>query len=356
MSFKFIDLFAGIGGTRQAFEAFGGKCIFSSEIDEFACKTYFENFNEIPAGDITKINLDEIPKHDVLIAGFPCQPFSLAGVSKRNSLGRPHGLDCEDKDNLFYKIIEILKKKEPKAFFLENVKHLYFHDKGQTYQIIKKQLNDAGYDVCEKIIDASFVVPQHRERIYIVGFKKELKIKFTFPTFSDSNPQLRKILESKVEEKYTLSDKLWTYLQSYKQKQKDKGNGFGYGMANLDGITRTLSSRYYKDGAEILIPQNNKNPRRLTPRECARIMGFSDNFKMPVSDHQAYRQLGNSVVVPIVKKIAGRMIIYLYKNDPLVIPVLPLIKLQKSSKNSLNGAEITTMISLGERPLILANR
>jgi len=352
MPFTFIDLFAGIGGTRQAFESFGGKCIFSSEIDNFAQRTYFENFNEIPEGDITKINMDKIPKHDILVAGFPCQPFSLAGVSKRNSLGRPHGLKCEDKGVLFYKIVDILKNKEPNAFFLENVKHLYYHNNRRTYRIIKKQLNDAGYDVFSKIIDASLIVPQHRERIYIVGFKKELKIKFTFPIYKDLNPKLNEILEKEVEEKYTLSDKLWKYLQYYKEKQKNKGNGFGYGLADLDGVTRTLSSRYWRDGAEILVPQINKNPRRLTPRECARLMGFRNDFKIPVSDHQAYIQFGNSVVVPLVKKIAGRMIIYLSEKDHAIIPVMSILKSSQFKGNLSYGEEVITMISLGEEPQI----
>jgi DNA (cytosine-5)-methyltransferase 1 len=307
MSFTFIDLFAGIGGTRLAFERAGGKCVFSSEIDVFARITYSENFGDTPSGDLMRVEEDLIPSHDVLVAGFPCQPFSLAGVSKRNSLNMPHGFGCKKDGRLFFKISKILKIKQPRAFFLENVKHLRFHKNGETYSIIQKNLENAGYKVFSKLIDSRKVVPQHRERIYIVGFRKDLAIKFHFPTIPDLAPKLGDILEASVDPKYTLSDRLWNYLQVYAKKQREKRNGFGYGLASPEGITRTLSARYYKDGAEILISQKEKNPRRLTPRECARLMGFPSTFVMPVSDTQAYKQFGNSVVIPIVERIAKKI-------------------------------------------------
>lgn len=308
MLLTFFDLFAGIGGIRLAFNRAGGLCVFSSEIDKFASETYYENFRESPKGDIRKIDEHEIPDHDILTAGFPCQPFSLSGVSKRISLGRQHGFKCEEKGHLFFDVTRILNAKQPKAFMLENVKHLKFHNKGRTFETMRNHLEKAGYNIHAKVIDASSVVPQHRERIYIVGFRNDLNARFSFPEFQDFKPILQDILEHSVSHKYTLSDKLWDYLQNYAKMQKKKGNGFGYGMADPERITRTLSSRYYKDGSEILIPQKGKNPRRLTPRECARLMGFPDTFKIPVSDTQAYRQFGNSVVVPIVERIARKMI------------------------------------------------
>lgn len=308
MLFTFIDLFAGIGGTRSAFESIGGKCVFSCEIDKFACRTYFENFGEWPAGDIMLLRSEEIPEHNVLVAGFPCQPFSLSGVSKRNSLSQPHGFACKVKGHLFFKIAEILEIKRPNAFLLENVKHLRFHNKGKTFETILRHLAEAGYDVHAKIFDSASIVPQHRERIYIIGFRNDLQIRFRFPDLPNMKPKLCDILEHNVASKYTISDRLWTYLREYREKHKRKGNGFGYRLADLDGVSRTLSARYYKDGAEILIPQGARNPRRLTPRECSRLMGFPDTFKIPVSDTQAYKQFGNSVVVPVVEKIASEMI------------------------------------------------
>jgi len=315
----FIDLFAGIGGTRQAFENVGCKCVFSSEIDPFARKTYFENYGEMPAGDITKIPSSEIPDHDILLAGFPCQPFSISGVSKRNSLGMPHGFKDCTKGTLFFEIARILEDKRPRAFLLENVKHLKNHDRGRTFKIIMRTLEDElGYTVYHKVINSAKVVPQNRERIFIVGFDRP--IKFEFPEYPDLKPKVRDILEQDVDEKYTLSDRLWNYLQEYKIKHRRKGNGFGYGLVDLDGVTRTLSARYYKDGSEILIPQEGKNPRRLTPRECARLMGFPESFKIVVSDTQAYKQFGNSVVIPVVEKIAERMVKCLtMQTPPLVI-------------------------------------
>lgn len=306
MLYKFIDLFAGIGGIRLAFEEYG-ECVFSCEWDVKAQETYFANFYETPFGDIRKINEKEIPDHDILLAGFPCQPFSIAGVSKKNSLGRAHGFLDEAQGTLFFDIARIIKEKQPQAFLLENVKNLKSHDKGRTYRVIKKVLeNDLGYTVYDKIINAKGLVPQNRERIYIVGFKKP--IKFQFPSLPDKGPALRTILEDEVDEKYTLSDKLWKYLQAYKEKHEAKGNGFGYGLADLDSYSRTLSARYYKDGSEILIPQKGKNPRKLTPRECARLQGFPDSFKIVVSNTAAYKQFGNSVAVPVVRLIAEKMI------------------------------------------------
>jgi len=303
--FTFIDLFAGIGGTRMGFEAAGGDCVFSSEYNKYSQITYNANFGELPEGDITKIASDDIPDHNVLVAGFPCQPFSIAGVSKKISLGRPHGFKDITQGTLFFEIARILEDKQPEAFMLENVKNLKNHNDGETFKVIRGTLEELGYTVCEKIIDAKYFVPQHRERIFIVGFKE--KTSFTFPEIIDKHPKLRNILEPKVDDKYTLSDKLWNYLQKYAEKHKRLGNGFGFGIADLDGITRTLSARYNKDGSEILIYQKGKNPRRLTPRECARLMGFPDSFKIPVSDTQAYKQFGNSVVVPVVASVAKQI-------------------------------------------------
>jgi DNA (cytosine-5)-methyltransferase 1 len=306
--FTFIDLFAGIGGTRLAFESVGCRCVFSSEIDKYAQKTYFANFGEAPAGDIRLIEEHDIPDHDILLAGFPCQPFSISGVSKLKSLNRPHGFRDQTKGTLFFDIARILEAKRPQVFLLENVKHLRYHDKGRTYSVIMETLrNELGYDVYDKIIDARHVVPQHRERIFIVGFKQPTH--FEFPELSDLKPRLRDILEANVDSKYTLTDHLWDYLRRYALKHREKGNGFGYSLADLDGVTRTLSARYYKDGSEILVPQKEgRNPRRLTPRECARLMGFPETFKIPVSDTQAYKQFGNSVAVPAVTRIAEVMV------------------------------------------------
>lgn len=305
--FTFIDLFAGIGGTRLAFKNVGGTCVFSCEIDKFAQKTYFENFQEIPVNDITKVDENSVPNHDILLAGFPCQPFSISGVSKLKSLNMPHGFENETKGTLFFDVARILNAKRPNAFLLENVKNLQHHDKGKTFEVIRHVLEDElKYDIHYDIIDARLLVPQHRERIFIIGFKKP--VDFSFPDISDEKPKLSKILEKNPDDKYTLTDHLWDYLQKYKAKHESKGNGFGYGLVNKEGIARTLSARYYKDGSEILIPQEGKNPRRLTPRECARLMGFPEDFKIPVSDTQAYKQFGNSIVVPVVEKIAESMI------------------------------------------------
>lgn len=302
----FIDLFAGIGGIRLAFQNLGLECVFSSEWDRFSQATYEINFNEKPTGDITKIDPSEIPDHDILTGGFPCQPFSIAGVSKKKSLGREHGFLDETQGTLFFNVAKILKIKRPKAFLLENVKNLRSHDRGKTFRVIQQTLTGLNYWTYDAVLDGKAYVPQHRERIFIVGFNKSAFPKrpdFRFPVQIARSNRLSSILETKVDEKYTLSDHLWDYLQKYALKHKAKGNGFGYGMADLDGITRTLSARYHKDGSEILIPQKRKNPRRLTPRECARLQGFPDNFQIPVSDTQAYRQFGNSVVVPLVQAV-----------------------------------------------------
>lgn len=306
--FTFIDLFAGIGGMRIAFDRAGGHCVYSSEWNKYSQQTYFANFGEQPEGDITQVNAADIPNHDILVAGFPCQPFSIAGVSKKKSMGRATGFEDKTQGTLFFDVCRILKEKRPKAFMLENVKNLCSHDGGRTFKIITESLDELGYEVFFDILDGQHYVPQHRERILIVGFDRERygkDVMFDFElSFQELKPTMRDILEEEVDEKYTLSDKLWTYLQNYSAKHKAAGNGFGYGLAPVDGISRTLSARYYKDGSEILIEQEGRNPRRLTPRECARLQGFPDTFKIPVSDTQAYKQFGNSVVVPLMENVA----------------------------------------------------
>jgi DNA (cytosine-5)-methyltransferase 1 len=314
--FKFIDLFAGIGGIRLAYQNLGGKCVFTSEWNDFAKKTYEANFGEVPFGDITKINEHQIPDHDLLLAGFPCQPFSIAGVSKKNALGRAHGFKDETQGTLFFDLLRILEAKRPKAFMLENVKNLVNHDKKNTFKVITESLKELGYNLHYRIIDGKHFVPQHRERIIIVGFDINVfggTEQFQFPKLEESTKKVRDILEDyaegkKIDQKYTLSDKLWNYLQGYALKHKEKGNGFGFGLVDLDGISRTLSARYYKDGAEILIPQKRKNPRRLTPRESARLQGFPNEFIIPVSDAQAYKQFGNSVTVPMIQAVGKNLV------------------------------------------------
>lgn len=298
---------------RIAFEKAGGKCVFSSEWNKFSQQTYEENFGEIPHGDITQIDSKDIPDHDVLVGGFPCQPFSIAGVSSKKALGRKHGFEDETQGTLFFDVARIIKAKQPKAFLLENVKNLKSHDKGNTFRVILNTLqNELGYDVHYKVIDASPVVPQHRERIFIVGFRKPMN--FDFPSLIDKRPKLSDILHDDVDEKYTLKDGTWNALQRHKKKHSSLGNGFGYNLVNHDDIANTLSARYYKDGAEILISQKRKNPRKLTPRECALLMGFPKSFKIKVSDNQAYRQFGNAVVVPVVTKIAQSIIKTIHEN------------------------------------------
>ncbi len=312
--FTFIDLFAGIGGFRLAMRKQRGECVFSSEWDAMAQKTYYANFGEIPFGDITKDETKKwIPKtFDILCAGFPCQPFSIAGVSKKISLGRLHGFDDVKQGNLFFHIAEIIDKHRPKAFFLENVKNLVSHDKGKTFKIIKDTLEGLGYSFHSKIMNGKYFVPQNRERTFMVGFDSNIynyKENFQFPELINLNKKVKDILENKVESKYTLSDHLWKYLQDYAKKHKEKGNGFGFGLADLNGISRTMSARYYKDGSEILIPQKNKNPRRLTQREAAKLQGYPDDFIVDaVSMNQAYKQFGNSVVVPLIEAIGEKII------------------------------------------------
>lgn len=311
--FTFIDLFAGIGGFRLALQNLGGKCVFSSEWDKFSQQTYEANFGEIPFGDITSPETKSyIPKKfDLICGGFPCQPFSIAGVSKKVSLGRKHGFEDERQGNLFFHIADILSTYRPKAFFLENVKNLVSHDKGNTFKVIKDTLLSLGYSFHYKVLDGKHFVPQHRERTFMVGFDSKIfrnQESFEFPDMPNAKHKVKYILEKKVDSKYTLSDKLWHYLQNYAKKHQEKGNGFGFGIADLNGITRTISARYYKDGSEILINQNQKNPRRLTPRECALLQGFPKNFKIPVSDNQAYKQFGNSVVVPLIEAVGKKVI------------------------------------------------
>lgn len=358
--FDFIDLFAGIGGIRKGFEQAGGRCVFTSEWNPFAVRTYKANhysddsvhkFNE----DIREVTLSaradvseeeayshidrHIPDHDVLLAGFPCQPFSIAGVSKKNSLGRKHGFECDTQGTLFFDVARIIAAKKPVAFVLENVKNLKSHDKGNTFKVIMAALDELGYWVADadangvpdpKIIDGAHFVPQHRERIVLVGFRKDLAVHegFTLRNVAQEYPEKRislgDILDSDVDPTYILTPKLWEYLFNYSIKHKEKGNGFGYGLVGPNHVTRTLSARYHKDGSEILIDrgydpslalhheQNMKNrPRRLTPRECARLMGYDapgeSGFRIPVSDTQAYRQFGNSVVVPVFAAVARLM-------------------------------------------------
>ncbi len=310
--FRFIDLFAGIGGYRIALEEAGGKCVFSSEIDKYSQKTYKAWFGEMPHGDITKINPSDIPNHDILAAGFPCQPFSIAGVSKKKSLGHPHGFLCQTQGTLFFNVASIIQIKRPPIVLLENVKNLLSHEKGRTWKVIRETLESLEYKVFHKVIDASAWVPQHRERVYIVCFDKKIfdpYPPFEFPSLPfGERPSLRDILEPNPDPKYTLTDHLWNYLQKYAEHHRAKGNGFGYGLADIDGITRTLSARYYKDGSEILIRQGRgKNPRRLTPRECARLMGFPDKLPIVVSDTQAYRQFGNAIVPKVAEAVVRQV-------------------------------------------------
>lgn len=359
--FRFIDLFAGIGGIRRGFEEAGGKCVFTSEWNKYAVRTYKANhynddehvFNEdireVTLSDRPEISEEEayahidklIPDHDVLLAGFPCQPFSIAGVSKKNSLGRVHGFECNTQGTLFFDVARIIEAKRPSAFLLENVKNLKSHDKGKTFKVILQTLDELGYEVADvhydgsqdpKIIDARHFVPQHRERIVLVGFRRDLNVHHGFTLkdiskhFPERVPSFGDILdpEDEVDDKYILTPKLWKYLYDYAAKHKAKGNGFGFGLTGAHDVARTLSARYYKDGSEILVDRgwdmdagfddmiNQSNrPRRLTPAECARLMGFDRpgeyNFKVPVSDTQAYKQFGNSVAVPVFRAVAKMM-------------------------------------------------
>ena len=302
----FVDLFAGIGGMRLAFERAGARCVFTSEYDEYAARTYRANFGGAVAGDITGIDPHEIPNHDILVGGFPCQPFSIAGVSKKNSLGRAHGFDDPTQGTLFFNVKEVIAAKRPKAFLLENVKHLLRHDRGRTFAVICESLTELGYQIDFRVLDAARLVPQHRERVLIVGFRSPRE--YSWPALPAKGPRLGAVLEKAVAEKYTLSDQLWAYLQAYAEKHRAKGNGFGFGLVGPKDVARTLSARYFKDGSEILVEQPGRNPRRLTPRECARLMGFPDSFEIAVSDTRAYKQFGNSVVVPLVEAVACEIV------------------------------------------------
>lgn len=317
LPFSFIDLFSGIGGLRLGLESVGGRCVFSCENDRHAQKTYESWFGENPAGDVAELSSSgDIPDHDLLAAGFPCQPFSIAGVSKKNSLGRAHGFRDRTQGTLFFHLAEIIDRKRPPVLLLENVKNLKSHDRGQTWNTIRGTLEELGYSVFNRIIDAADYVPQHRERIFIIGFAKDVFTEepdFLFPAIPEGpRPRLRDILERSVDPKYTLSDKLWNYLQAYAEKHRKRGNGFGCTVAKLGGTTRTLSARYHKDGSEILIPQRGRNPRRLTPREAGRLMGFPEELvsrkAQVVSDTQAYRQFGNAVVPIVISAIAEQIV------------------------------------------------
>lgn len=337
-SFRFIDLFAGIGGIRMGFEAHGGACVFTSEWNDFSTKTYRENYpggaDHALIGDIVSFPAEEVPSHDVLLGGFPCQPFSIAGVSKKNALGRPHGFECTTQGTLFFDVARIIAAKRPAAFLLENVKNLLSHDKGRTFDVILQTLRDElGYEVHYRVVDGQHFTPQHRERIIIVGFRGKTSFSWDDLHLPENGPRLGSILHRtdgsepdlpwdhdrffdhanrRVQPKYTLTPNLWTYLQNYAAKHRAAGNGFGFGMAYPDSVARTLSARYHKDGSEILVYQGEKlRPRRLTPRECARLMGFPDTFRIPVSDTQAYRQFGNSVVMPVMREVARIMLPHL---------------------------------------------
>jgi DNA (cytosine-5)-methyltransferase 1 len=333
--FTFIDLFAGIGGIRKGFESAGGRCVFTSEWDQYCQRTYRANFpiHHPIAGDITKVNAQDVPHHDVLLAGFPCQPFSIAGVSKKKSLGRQHGFLDQTQGTLFFDVARIIDTKRPKAFLLENVKNLRSHDKGRTFEVICRTLEEElGYTIEARVIDARHWVPQHRERILIAGFRENTGFSWDEVLIPDvpngGHPVMAEILHPEdgteppethftlgkmatVNDKYTLSSKLWRYLKAYAKRHREKGNGFGFGLVGPDDVARTLSARYYKDGSEILVSRGvRRNPRRLTPRECSRLMGFDTpdrKFIIPVSDTQAYKQFGNSVVVPVMAAAAKAM-------------------------------------------------
>ena len=331
--FLFADIFAGIGGMRRAFESCGGACAFSCEKDVFATTTYSANYDtlgEVFAPDAIGVDARDIPDIDILLAGFPCQPFSAAGVSKRNSMGRQHGFLCETQGTLFYDVARFLRDKRPTAFLLENVKNLVSHDKGRTFATMMDVLvGELGYRVSWKVLNAAGLVPQRRERIFVVGFDADEPLDFAEIDVPDpaNGPIMDAILhpvdgggvvdrytddEGRAAAKYDLSDRQWRYLREYKAKHESKGNGFGYGLVGGNDVARTLTARYYKDGSEILVDREGRNPRRLTPRECSRLMGFDSptgsDFVIPVSDTQAYRQFGNSVVVPLVERIAESMV------------------------------------------------
>ncbi len=328
--FRFIDLFAGIGGLRRGFDDLGGQCVFTCEWDKYARDTYGANFDDDLthpfAGDIRDVDERHVPEHDLLLAGFPCQPFSIAGVSKKNALGQPTGFRCDSQGTLFFDTARIIAHHRPQAFVLENVKNLVNHDRGNTFRVIRGTLeDDLGYHVTTRVINAKGYVPQNRERIFIVGFRDRTDAELDDMDVPDprSGPRMHKVLhpedgsepceraytdrKGRVHERYVLSDHLWQYLQEYAEKHRRRGNGFGFGLVGPDDVARTLSARYYKDGSEILVEREG-NPRRLTPRECARLMGFDQPgrpaWKIPVSDTQAYKQFGNAVVAPVGEAVA----------------------------------------------------
>ncbi len=348
--FSFIDLFAGIGGLRRGFEAIGGRCVFTSEWDRWSRETYAANFpvDHEFGGDIRAYSADpaRVPAHDVLLAGFPCQPFSIAGVSKKNALGRPHGFLCDTQGTLFFDLAQILAHHRPKAFLLENVKNLERHDQGRTFATILNVLrNELGYQVQYRVISSEPWVPQKRERIFIVGFRDANNFDFDqLEVPAGPGPKLGSILEPDVDPKYTLTAHLWNYLQTYKDKHAAKGNGFGYSLFGPGDVTRTLSARYYKDGSEVLVAQPGQRPRRLTPRECARLMGYEEPggpaFRIPVSDTQAYRQFGNGVVVPAVKAVARLMAPYIHTAavplpEPAEVETIPLPRRERRTRTAL---------------------
>jgi DNA (cytosine-5)-methyltransferase 1 len=312
-NFTFIDLFAGIGGFHQALASLGAKCVYAGDYNKPARETYKANYGFEPDGDIREVNPQILPDFNILCAGFPCQPFSIAGVSKKNSLGRKHGFEDEEQGNLFFEILRIIQAKRPKIMFLENVKNLKSHDKGNTWKTIHQSLINNDYYVFSQIVDAGYYVPQHRERLFIVCFDKNTfpNVDFIFPEYPLKRAvELKNVIEQEVDNRYTLSDKLWQYLQKHKENSAKKGNGFGFGLVDVekDKTTRTMSARYYKDGSEILIKQTGKNPRRLTPNEARMLFGYPDDFIIPVSDCQAYKQFGNTVAVPAIRHTAQRIL------------------------------------------------
>ena len=327
--YRFIDVFAGIGGFRFGFEPKGGLCVWSCEINSHSRKTYCHNHDEKEEDifpDVRDATPSDVPDHDILIAGFACQPFSIAGVSKYNSMQIPHGFADETRGTLFFHIVRLLATHRPKAFLLENVPHLVNHDRGNTFATVQNLLADElGYHISHRVLDARPYVPQNRRRIFIAGHQEkdhpgmydvQIADEETAPNLVDiihpadgsENPEHPYTVGPNAEpdQRYTLGDGTWNTLLRHRAKHENEGNGFGYSIADLSGPARTLTARYGKDGQEILIFQEGKNPRKLTPRECSRLMGMP-HLVIPVSDTQAYRQLGNSVVPPLVEAIAEQV-------------------------------------------------
>lgn len=323
-SLTFIDLFAGIGGMRLGLTAAGARCVFSSEIDKFARMTYEANFGEHPAGDIRTIDATQIPAHDIIAAGFPCQPFSLAGISKKKAIGLPYGLRDRDQGQLFFEVTRIAREHQPRALILENVRNLMTENRGVTLRWMLRHLRRFGYTPAVQLWNARPWVPQNRQRLIIVALRGDQHFEFPEPPTIDRLPVFVDIMDRNPGPEFTITDRLWEYLPRYAEKHRLRGNGFGFGLADLQGATRTLSARYYKDGAEILVPQDGKNPRRLTPEECRKLMGFPEGFKIPVSNTQAYRQFGNAVVVPMIEYIASELVRQL--RAPSVPAVAPVVQ------------------------------